>query len=369
MRVLFRTDASYDIGSGHVMRCLTLADVLRKNGVQCVFICRSLIGNLTQQIRIRGFICEELTAYNDCQFLGGDMAESSVSPYAKWLGVTWQQDAEQTAQVIEHYGADWLVVDHYGLDTRWERSLSKQCNQILVIDDLADRQHTCKILLDQNWGRDACHYHQLLPAHCTLLTGSRYALLRPEFAQLREYSLARRSSTRMQRILITMGGVDKDNVTGRVLTSLNDCNLPIDTQITVVLGAQCQWKEQVSALAQQQRQSTQVLVDVKDMAQLMAETDLCIGAAGSTSWERCALGIPSVLICLANNQKMVIESLAQSGAAITMDYEEFGKFGAQVLNRALSTARDKLLSMSQVASTICDGAGTSRLLKLMMERT
>ncbi|MFH0934731.1 MAG: UDP-2,4-diacetamido-2,4,6-trideoxy-beta-L-altropyranose hydrolase, partial [Pseudomonadota bacterium] len=295
--ILIRTDASLDIGTGHVMRCLTLAEALREQGASCRFVCRAHPGNLIDLIRQRGFVVHSLPSDPDWQ------PRSTEPAHAAWLGADWQADAEQTKVSAGGTAIDWLIVDHYALDGRWESALRGHSGKIMVIDDLADRVHDCDLLLDQNLGRNAEDYAALVPGGCTLLVGAKYALLRPEFSAQREYSLARRSAPQLKHLLITMGGVDKDDVTGKVLDALRVCTLPADCRISVVMGPHAPWLAQVRERAANMPWPTMVLVNISDMARLMADSDLAIGAAGCTSWERCCLGLPSLMMVLADNQR------------------------------------------------------------------
>ncbi len=149
MRVVFRADASLNIGSGHVMRCLTLANALRESGASCFFVCREHPGNLLELIREQGFEAIGLPLPKTFESLHGKHSSSRLT-YAGWLGDSWQRDAEQTLAALNGELADWLVVDHYALDSAWEESLRPACRRLLVIDDLADRDHRCDLLLDQN---------------------------------------------------------------------------------------------------------------------------------------------------------------------------------------------------------------------------
>ncbi len=361
MKVVFRVDASIDIGNGHVMRCLTLADALRQRGAECRFICREHMGNLLAYIRDRGFDvcklppCEATTTGDELRPL-----------YATWLGVDWASDAEQTLAGLDGTIVDWLVVDHYALDARWEGRVRPAFRRLMVIDDLADRHHDCDLLLDQNLGRDAADYRTLVPLQSVLLVGEQYALLRPEFAALRSYSLARRVHPSLKHILITMGGIDKDNATGNVLSALSTCQLPADCQITTVMGPHAPWLASVRAQAAIMRWPTDVKVNVNNMAHLMADCDLAIGAAGSTSWERCALGVPTFLAVLAENQKAAAKAITDRGAAEVV-------FPSEALHGTLQAQIQRLLdnpaylqSLSENAAAICDGQGVARVLTSLL---
>lgn len=348
MKFAFRTDASIHIGTGHVMRCLTLANALTYKGGQCTFICREHTGNLTEQIRSQGHTVHRLP-------MGAD-ADADLA-HGVWLGATQAQDAQACALILAHLQPDWLVVDHYALDSRWEIALSKYCGKVMVIDDLADRPHSCQVLLDQTFGRSTDDYDLLVPADCTLLCGSNYALLRPEFAALRTYSLQRRGQRKLKNLLITMGGVDKDNVTARVLNLLRASPLPADCKITVVLGPTAPWLSEVQQITQTMPLSTTLLVGVDNMAQLMADSDLAIGAAGASSWERCCLGLPTIMVVLAENQTALASGLAKAGAARVVELNDESIHQIAVLITELCNSDSDLIQMSQAASSIVDGQG------------
>lgn len=363
MHVAFRVDASLQIGTGHVMRCLTLADALRERGANCSFVCRPHQGHLLAIIAQRGHQALALPELKE-----GAERNRNDTAHGHWLGTDWSTDAQDTQKTLSaHMGgqpADWLVVDHYALDARWEEAFRPQANRIMVIDDLADRPHACDLLLDQNLGRKEADYCGLLKGKTTTLVGPQYALLRPEFAALRAQSLARRQTNpQLRRLLITMGGVDKDNATGQVLAALQNCNLPADLRVTVVMGPHAPWLVQVQAQAAQIPWPTEVLVGVDNMAELMAESDLAIGAAGSTSWERCCLGVPTIQVALAQNQEAIAQALSGAGAALILQ----GQIVAQTLSHLISNvaSTEKLYAVSQVASVVTEGKGALFMCDLM----
>ncbi|MEJ7804912.1 MAG: UDP-2,4-diacetamido-2,4,6-trideoxy-beta-L-altropyranose hydrolase, partial [Telluria sp.] len=241
------------------------------------------------------------------------------------------------------------------------------CYRLMVIDDLADRWHDCDLLLDQNLGRAEADYSALLPPRTLACIGPQYALLRPEFGQLRAASLARRAQPELRRMLITLGGVDKGNVTGRVLAALRSCRLPADLAVTVVMGPHAPWLAQVQAQAAAMPWPTQVLAGVANMAQLMAESDLAIGAAGSTSWERCCLGLPAIQLVLADNQAEAAAALSALGAVASIGSAAGLADELAVLLMQLDGPR--LQQLSQRAALVCDGRGTpgiaAELLKML----
>lgn len=360
LRVAFRTDASVQIGTGHVMRCLTLADALRMHGADCVFLCRPHDGNLLHQIAERGHRSLSLTPVPV-----ESVARSPDDPsHADWLGTDWAQDADDTRQGLDGQAVDWLVVDHYAIDHRWESAMRGSCNRLLVMDDLADRKHDCDLLLDPSLGRTDADYADLVPAGTTTLLGPQHALLRPEFAQLRAESLARRVEPELRHLLITMGGVDKDNVTGSLLDTLDACALPPDTRITIVMGIYSPWLGEVRARAERMRAATEVLVGVKNMARLMTDSDLAIGAAGGTSWERCCLGLPTIQLILAKNQMECAAAFSQLGAVSGITSP--ARISIELPAALQHLNPDRLRDLSDRAAQICEGRGTSILAQLLL---
>lgn len=366
MQVAFRADASLQIGTGHVMRCLTLADELRERGASCCFVCRPHQGHLLTLVSQRGhqaLVLPELQEYAQ--------PNRNDTAYAHWLGTNWSADAEVTQKVLSaHTGGqivDWVVVDHYALDARWEEALRPQAKRIMVIDDLADRPHACDLLLDPNLGRNAEDYKGLLKGKTTALIGPQYALLRPEFAALRVQSLSRRQSNpRLGHLLITMGGVDKDNATGQVLAALQSCTLPAELRVTVVMGPNAPCLAQVQAQAMQMRWHTEVLVGVDNMAQLMAESDLAIGAAGGTAWERCSLGLPSLVLILAENQLSGAVALQKAGAAVAIQTQQEIIGFMESLQTAVM-AKDMLSKLSVAAAAVTNGEGCRSAVDHLLE--
>lgn len=365
MRVAFRVDASLQIGAGHVMRCLALADALRARGAHCHFISREHPGHLLALVRQRGFEATFLPAASVVSphpCVENDWRGESPA-HAPLLGCDWPSDVKQTAAALATLATspDWLVVDHYALDQRWESAVRPYCQKLMVIDDLADRRHDCEVLLDQNLGRLSQDYAELIPETGLRLIGPQYALLRPEFSALRAYSLQRRQQAAIRRLLITMGGVDLPNATGQVLDVLKTCALPPDCQVTAVMGSQARWQREVGQQAQDMPWPTEVLVNTSDMARLMADSDLAIGAAGSTSWERCCLGLPTLLVVLADNQQPGARALHQAQAARLIGRCEDIVTQLPLALDALM-ASGELGRMSIAARAVTEGVGVDKVM-------
>ena len=315
MKVVFRVDASLQMGIGHVMRCLTLAQVLNENGADVEFICRKHEGNLICKIRSSGFVVHELGIYEKIKV-------DTRLAHSHWLGTTQQQDADDCIDIFKPEKIDWLIVDHYALDEQWQKRLNPYYEKLMVIDDLADRKHQCDILLDQTFARQQEDYLILTPKNCQLLLGSQYALLRPEFSEWREFSLERRSKPEFKQLLINMGGVDVDNVTEKILDRLELCNLSNDMSITVVMGGSAPYLESVKSKSITLPYKTEVKVDVGNMAELMANADIAIGASGATTWERCCLGLPTIQLITAYNQEFIASKLNKINAIKLVEIDD-----------------------------------------------
>jgi len=360
--VVFRVDASLAIGTGHAQRCLTLADALSSEGFACRFICRDLEGSLVPLIRERGFPCDVLDRPRVAE-------DDRNTAHSAWLSVSQKRDAEDCLKILGPLRPVWTIVDHYALDRIWEEAVRQVAGRLMVIDDLADRPHSCDLLLDQNVGRDAADYDALVHAACRRLAGPRFALLRQEFGDQRGASLDGRRGRGIGRLLVSLGGVDKDNATGRVLDGLAACALPAGCKISVVLGRNAPWKAEVAARAHAMPVPTELKVDVARMSELMVDADLAIGAAGSSALERCCLGLPSLLVSIASNQDRIAAAFDAVGAGefIGNPFSDgFGPTLCKAIDRLADPATLRL--RSERAAAVLDGKGVVRVVRTMMDR-
>lgn len=363
MKIKIRVDASLQIGSGHVMRCLTLARALRERGAHCHFICRVHQGHLLQKIRQAGFeaIALPLSDKSNSSLLSE--AKSALA-HAYWLGSDWMTDASQTIAAIGGAYPDWIIVDHYGLDHRWESQLRPACRKILAIDDLADRKHDCDLLLDQNLvaGYEN-RYDSLVPTYCTRLLGPRYALLQPQYAELHPRALPRLGP--IQRILAYFGGADKQNLTGRAIAAF----LALDRKglfLDVVINSD---SPHAISLRNQVKHHDNVVIheDLPSLAPLMIEADLAIGAAGATSWERCCLGLPTLVVSLAENQTLIAAELDRLKLVYWLGNQETVSVSA--LKLALQKAfkiEGSLVQWSSHCRALVDGRGAGQVAELLL---
>lgn len=305
MAVIFRVDASVLIGSGHVMRCLTLAEELRHKGAEVFFISRNHEGNLNDLICNKGFRLYELPPGSQDY-----LKDTGRGKYTAWLGTTQEADAAETIEMLKGNQPDWLIVDHYAIDETWERLVRPYVKKIMVIDDLADRKHECDLLLNQNYVKgEQQRYADLIPPSCTTLLGPQYALLRKEFANARKNIKSRDGS--VNRVFVFFGGVDPDNMTGKALQAMSAPDLT-HLHVDVVIGIGNPHREAITN-AVKQRHLTTLHVQVNNIAELMAQADLALCAGGTTTWERFCLGLPSLVVTIADNQVPFTRDLHQDG--------------------------------------------------------
>lgn len=309
MNVVFRVDSSSSMGTGHLMRCLALAQGIGRAGSKATFVCRELPGNLCDEIAARGFTTLRLAGYE----VGGAKTDNEALAHAAWLGTSWQEDAAQTRELLQPLAPfDWLVVDHYALDARWESAVRSLANNLMAIDDLFDRPHDVDLLLNQNilHGFKAS-YGGLLSSACRQLLGPCYALLQNDYKELWNRTPPR--SGKIGRVLVYFGGVDAANLTGRSLEALRTAGCG-DLAIDVVLPVAGPHAESIRALAAR-LPGAHVHETLPSLARLMASADLAIGAGGATSWERLCLGLPALVVTLSDNQLMIAQALQANDLA------------------------------------------------------
>lgn len=361
--IVFRTDASLQIGTGHIMRCLTLADALAEAGADCQFICRAHSGNLADLIYQRGYRVHLLPF--DANWVG---SEQPTLAHAAWLGSDWKTDAEQSKRILSETICNWLIVDHYALDQKWELALKPCCRQLMAIDDLADRPHACDLLLDQNWhGYHAPdRYDTLVAPSTTRLLGPDYALLKPEYGRLR--SLISSRDGRVRRILVFMGGSDPSNQTAKALQALMTKDLS-SLSVDVVIGTNHPDPIGIAALAGL-RPATTVHQNLPNLADLMAYADLMISGGGSTTWERMCLGLPCLVISIAENQTPIQKQLAESG---------FSRFLGEMAQVKMDEITDavrwaishpsELAQQSKACQTMVSGSGAAIVANFLKKYT
>lgn len=348
--VAFRIDATSQIGTGHFMRCLTLAIELQRQGARISFISRHLPSHLEAMLADRSIALVQLSG------------EPPVPPandlaHSHWLWTDQAHDAQACVQALGKDAWDWIVVDHYALDARWESAMRNAAGKIMAIDDIADRRHDCDLLLDQNYYRNMeTRYHGKVPEKCRLLLGPRYALLRAEFRELRAQVEPR--SGEVRRILMFFGGVDAGNYTGLAIEALSGLDIK-GAEVDVVIGAQHPHRTQIEQACGTRGYACHV--QTSRMAELMAAADLAIGAGGSATWERCCLGLPALSLCTAENQRRQIADAAEAGLLYAPSVDGGLVDLIRRHTQCLLENVPLLKLISNAAMNSVDGAGASRI--------
>ncbi|WP_332650950.1 UDP-2,4-diacetamido-2,4,6-trideoxy-beta-L-altropyranose hydrolase [Lysinibacillus sp. 54212] len=306
MIVLIRADSSIQIGSGHVMRCLTLAKQLIKNNVKVYFICRELEGNMVELIRKEGFEVFVLTKIN-------------TDLHWECIRDCWLEDAMQTIDVIAklNVAIDMIIVDHYSIDIKWEGVVRPYTKKMMVIDDLANRKHDTDLLLDQNYydGLEQRYANMVNPS-CKLLLGPNFLLLREEFLASLKTNIER--DTTKLKILLFFGGTDPTGETLKVLKAISEIRgIPIT--INVIIGEGNPDKQKIEILCKK-IPNCNLYSQVNNMSELIQRADVGIGAGGTNLWERCILKLPSLVIITAQNQEEVVNAVGRRGAIYNLGY-------------------------------------------------
>lgn len=326
MKAIFRVNASKKIGGGHVSRCLTLADELKKQGVNCQFICNDTAAE----------IMPALKAY-------------TILP-------------ENTAP----FKVNLFIVDHYKLDASYENTWRPYSNKILVIDDLADRSHNCDYLLDQTYGQTHETYAPFINEDCRLILGPEFSLLKPQFSEGRENSLKRRNGE-INNILVSYGSVDIHNLCPLTINALNKIEKPLT--VNIICEADHPHLNNMKECANHSIHTINFHHNVTNMADYMSKADLALGAAGTTSWERCTLGLPAIVYQVAENQATILKNLHKQGCIFNLGLSELAT--STLLKKQINSLiiRPKNLTIASINATkITDGNGALKVAKILLQK-
>lgn len=344
MNIAFRVDSSKKIGLGHLMRCLTLAKVLSNDAIKIIFI----VNDEVNEKIIKPFDVIKLPDYSTN---GGQFSQ--------------EIDSQETIQVLKRLNKtfDWLIVDHYQIDSQWENAVRPYVKKIMVIDDLADRPHACEILLDQNLSENQNRYQNLVSLKTKLLLGPQYSLLREEFKKNR---INMKIRDNIKQMLIFFGGGDCANETIKAIEAVKKLNRA-DIFLDVVVGEACPSQQEIKDMCAS-ISNARFFCQSNQISQLMNQADLAIGAGGTITWERCCLGLPSIVLTIAENQ-VALTSVASSLGVINY----LGK-SDEVTEEALSSAIQELIKnpemlrkMSENAHELVDGMGSQKVASSLME--
>ena len=344
LKAAFRVDSSFEIGSGHLMRCLALAEALRERGVKSFFICKDFEGNFNDQVEKNGFKLHTLNYQGDFNLT---------------------EDAEKTESVLRGEGSvEWLVADSYAIDSKWEKLVKNETHKIMIIDDLANRSHDCDLLLDQNYHQDmGSRYDGLIPSRCKTLLGPKYALLRTEFSDAR--NKRREKNEQANRILVSLGGSDPAGATEVALEALLSMNRK-DIEADVVVGSSDRKKDTIKKLCDE-KTNLNYHLQADNMAQLMADADIAIGVGGISNWERCCVGLPTIALSTASIQESILIAMARDGIILYAGKLE------DVLPKRLGFMISTLLDnphlksyLSKKSMELVDGKGSKKVVNNML---
>jgi UDP-2,4-diacetamido-2,4,6-trideoxy-beta-L-altropyranose hydrolase len=356
--IIFRVDASVRIGSGHVMRSLAIADAFKAQGWRAFFICRELPGNLFHTVMDRG---HRLLALSSPETYPDESID--INDYSANLGVSWEEDARETLDIIRNskLKPEWLIIDHYSLDRRWEEMVGIMAKKTFVIDDVAKKEHECDMLLNENFLPDAAFtYKKLVPEKTKLLLGPKYAIIRPEF---REISRRRKpGDVKSRRILIFYGGADPTNETQKALQAISELQHP-DLHLDVVVGSGNPDKEKIKLMLKQLPDAI-LHVQLPHLANLIAQTDLALCAGGSIVWELLSLDIPMLVTTTADNQSPSIRNLSLNGSVRWLGTSD--KVGVEKIKNGIQQIISTTRSMRKKPDSegkIIDGFGLDRVVK------
>lgn len=359
MNVVFRVDSSLSIGTGHIIRCLNIATKFKSVGAECFFVTKTHYGNIIDRIAEAQFAVKTIIA--------NDKNDVYIEDELKWLGGSQENDAKIFCNLIsdDDIDPDMIIVDHYSLDNIWERNVKSKfptC-KLVVIDDLCNRMHYCDFIVDQTFGREPQEYRIFNSNDAKLLIGPEYALLHTDFRKLRQESCIRKSGKKKsKKLLLTMGGVDRSNVTGKIISFLNNFKCDFIDEIDVVIGPRYPFENELQKQILDSKYTIRIHQNISNMPELMMDADIAVGALGGTTWERCVMGLPAVNISIANNQKTIAEKMSAAGM-IVIDEKSLH---SQLLLASLLNLNENYDVQKQLTNTICDGHGLTRVIQKLV---
>jgi UDP-2,4-diacetamido-2,4,6-trideoxy-beta-L-altropyranose hydrolase len=335
-RLVIRADASVEIGTGHLMRCLALGQAWKDAGGQVTFVTNCSSEGLLRRLRAEEFDVTPLqTSYPD----PGD----------------WQL----TLEALKAHPRCWVAIDGYHFDDGYQQRVKESGHKLLVIDDMAHLKHYCAdVVLNQNIDAEQLRYP--CEPYTSLLLGTRYVLLRREFLSWTGWK--RQIPELGRHVLVTLGGSDSQNYTAKVIEALQSVGIP-GLEATVVVGASNPNMASLKAAVRHSRVAIRLLRDAENMPDLMAWADVVVSGAGTTVWELMYMGVPSLLIVIADNQARIARSTAASGAAVVIT-DQAAHLTAELATRlnALMTDARIRSQLSREGKRLVDGVGVIRVL-------
>lgn len=332
------------MGTGHVMRSLVLAHKLAEQGNEVAFICADLNENISSHVTSEGIKLFNLGYKPDNPLIA-----------------TWQPDLEETIEIFKKEQPDMVLVDNYFLGYEWENGIRPYVKKIMVTDDYLNRKHDCDIFLNQNFpASERGELDKFLPQNCIQILGPEYAILRSEFLEAKRKELPLES---FNNILISFGGTDNFNLSEKILDFFIGNKKYSNAKINCVVGWQNHNKEKIKQLCDANN-NFYYHCQINYMARLMEDADLCIGAGGSSSWERLYMGVPSIIVSLAENQDGICNWLHSRKLSYFMGQAENFSY------KALNDAMEKIISdeswkiaIITLGKNTVDGNGANRIVQ------
>lgn len=361
--IVFRVDASHEIGVGHVMRCLALAEELNQYAFRIIFICRLHKGHLADLIKDKGYQVFILPITQQSKLI-----KDNNDDYGSWLGCSWKQDAIECKDLLAKHQLfpTFLVVDHYGIDARWHSMMRLSTKNIVVIDDLANRSYDCDLLIDQNLSADLLSYKSASKSKAKYLLGPKYALLRKQFYLLRNRIQALGPDRwPLKNCLVCLGGYDIEGWTSHIMGVLLTAQRRLIFH--VIIPGDSHQRSYLELLSKQYS-NMRLYFSPLDLSELMLLADFAIGTAGTMSWERACIGLPTLLYQSAENQKQSYHFLAKSKAVIplgALSSNGVGSINDEI--HKLTLNQNLFLKMVERNYQLCDGLGCQRVARIIRE--
>ncbi|MGF2033929.1 MAG: UDP-2,4-diacetamido-2,4,6-trideoxy-beta-L-altropyranose hydrolase [Nostoc sp. CmiVER01] len=342
MKLLIRADASTQIGTGHVMRCLALAQAWQDAGGGVIFVMATEAPDLKTRLKSGGM-------------------EVIYLP----IEIGSAEDAEETAKLARQFDANWVVVDGYQFGAKYQEIIKEFELKLLFIDDYGHaKQYYADIVLNQNIHPEEELYRNRQP-YTQLLLGTNYSLLRREFWQWRGWQ--RSLPLIAKKLLVTLGGADPDNVTLKVIQGLQKVEVE-ELEAVVVVGGSNPHYDRLLVVSQESKFPIHLKRNVKNMPELMAWADVAIAAGGSTSWELAFMGLPSIVLILADNQQDTAEKLGNLNIVINLGWhQDISEVEIAQAIKKLLLAKQTRIEISRHAQQLLDGYCTARIITILME--
>ena len=353
INLFVRVDASKETGDGHFIRCFTLANRLKNKVNQIIFISNKLPLHFKNDIKKNNFKFKKINGYTHVQ----------EDKYTKNYDELINNDIDATVKILMKYGnkINWLLVDHYGLNDFWEKKIRKYVKNIIVIDDLADRKHDCDILIDQNYHHNKnSRYMKLIPCSTIQLLGPKYAIIRPQFNRIRKICKIR---NQLKRILISFGGTDPTNETKKALLGL--CKMNDRIKIDVVVGKSNPNKHEIKKICLKNL-NCKYYEQIENISKLMKNADLAIGGGGTMTWERCSMGLPTIIVSISKDQENTAMILDKKGCATNLGSHR-NVFELDYQNAIKQNNSKKMSEMSKKCFLLVDGEGVNRIVDKIVD--